>query len=655
MKLFDLTLRNVQRNFRLYTIYLVSMIIGVVIHFTFSSLMFNRDILDMLENRRNFRNGVMIASIVVFLFIIFFILYANSFFMRQRQKEFGLYLLLGLQERQLTLMVFYETLILSSISLAAGIGLGGLLSKLFGMLLVNLMQYDQVISLSFPLPAIGTTVALFLALAVIISIQSHYAIRRVQLMELFHAKEKMEKPIAFSGLLALLSILLLAQACMIISRGIKSVIWQDYPLFGMIAVTVGIIGGTYLFFRQFVGWLLAAISRGKNYFEGNTVLWTSSLRFQVQGNTANLTFISLTGLAVILLTCFVVINYKVQFDSVEQNIPNHIAFQSLDAERNNKIQAMIQSSEHGIKDYRTLEAVAAQPVTDMKQAFDEPEYFMPELLVVPVNAYNELTVLRGGDQPLKLEGQEAVSLAKGTNLAQIYEPGTAPEFKIRAGSEAALHLVEKKDYALLGWSTIPGSSRGKKPAVIVVSDGMYQQLRVDAEVRSFELYQIGNATRGEALSREIQAIVRQVPEAYYSSFPDVYSAQIESSSLLLFSGAFLALISVFALASVIYFRQLRVATEEQQQYAILRKIGVESRQMRSVIRKQLLFIFAPPLVLAVWHSWFIIKYYLLETLTEYPGLSDAVWGILGVYFLVYVLFYLSSANLYYKIVNQHVR
>src|SRR5690606_14844417 len=181
MSLWNLSWRNVQRNFRLYSIYLFSMITGVIIHFTFSSLMFNDDILAALENKENFQQGVIIASVVVFLFIIFFILYANSFFMKQRQKEFGMYLLFGMSERQIALMVFFETLLLSIISLISGMLIGGLLSKFSGMLLMNLMQYDNVISIAFPAEAIGSTILLFILLILIISIQSYWSIGRVQL------------------------------------------------------------------------------------------------------------------------------------------------------------------------------------------------------------------------------------------------------------------------------------------------------------------------------------------------------------------------------------------------------------------------------------------------------------------------------------------
>lgn len=654
MKLFDLTLRNVRRNFRLYTIYLVSMIIGVMIHFTFSALMFNPDILDMVKNRGNFQNGIRIASVVVFVFIIVFILYANSFFMRQRKREFGLYLLLGLSERQITWMVFYETLILSGISLCAGILLGGFLSKLFGMLLMKLMQYDQTVSFSFPLQAIGTTAALFLLLSVIIAVQSHIAIRRVQLVELFHAGETAEKPIRPSPVLALLAVLLLGEAVFVLSRGMNSALWREHATVCMMLTAVGVIGGTYLFFRQFSGWILSVISRRRRYYEGNTVLWSSSLRFQVRGNTSNLTFITLAGAAIILLTSFVVVNYRVQFDAVRMNVPNGIAFEYPGERTSSAIRSTIEASEHPVKDYRRLELIRTQAVTDRSVAFENPQYYEEPVLLMAAKDYNGLVSWRGDDEQVQLRGEEAVSLSQGTDLARTYPPDAQPEFIVGAASRITFRLAEMKDYALLGWATIPGHSMEKKPAVIVVSDGAFEQARPAGEAVVLELYQISDPEHAEDLSAEVYRLAGEGarPGWYYSSYADVYSIQIESSSLLLFAAAFLALIAVFALASVVYFRQLKVATEEARQYAVLRKLGVDNSRIRSAIRKQLVFIFAPPLILAVVFSWLVIRYYMLESLTDFPDLPRIVVSILGIYGLVYLFFYLSSASLYYRIVNQ---
>lgn len=150
-----------------------------------------------------------------------------------------------------------------------------------------------------------------------------------------------------------------------------------------------------------------------------------------------------------------------------------------------------------------------------------------------------------------------------------------------------------------------------KPAVLIISDEAYQNLKSKAKTIHFEIYEIENEKQAESLSTDIHAIVTKKPDTYYSSFADVYSKQIEGSSLMLFAAAFLAVIALFALASVIYFKQLREATEEQRQYSILRKIGTADRDLKSVIRKQLLFVFFPPLVLGILHSWLILKYYIL--------------------------------------------
>lgn len=652
MSLLELTRRNIKRNFRLYTIYLISMIIGVIIQFTFSALMYNEDIINALKNKENFQMGVMIATVVIFLFIIFFILYANSFFMKQRKKEFGMYLLFGMSETQITLMIFYENLIIGGFSLVSGMLIGGLLSKFFGMLLMNLMEYTNVISLNFPIEAIGSTVILFFLLAVIISIQSFFMIRRVQLIELFHAHSKMEKAFKSSPFLALLSILLLGISIYCISRGIESVLWQEHAKIVLVTVTIGIIGGTYLFFRQFTGWLLEFISSRKNYREGNTVLWASSLKFQIRSNTLNLTFITLFSAILILLIGFVTINYKVQFEAVGRNLPNDIAYQSINKETNDKIERLIKKSDHQIENHETIDGIVSKAKSDRKLAFEEPSYFSEEIFLFSETTYNQIVSNRGDDLKVELKGTEAVSLSQGTDFGEVFEVNKRPEFSIMTNQEKTFSLVEKKDYALLGWATSPHGSMDKKLSVLVISDEAYFELKDHADKQQYEIYTIKNAKNAESLSKEIYSVVTKTPNAYYSSFADVYSKQIESSSLMLFSACFLAIIALFALASVIYFKQLREATEEQKQYAILRKIGVNNKVMKNVIRKQLLFVFMPPLVLGIIHSWLILKYYMLDSVQDFPELTNVILGVLIVYTLIYCLFYLSSTSIYYKIVNQ---
>lgn len=652
MSLMQLSWRNIKRDFRLYAIYFISMLIGVIIHFTFSSLMFNDDILVAIKHKNNFQLGASIASVVVFLFIIFFILYANSFFMKQRKKEFGMYLLYGMSEGQVAFMVFLETVFLSAISLISGILIGGLLSKFFGMLLMNLMQYDEVISFSFPIEAVGSIILLFVILIGIISVQSYLSVRRVQLVELFHAKAKMEKPLKFSAWLSILSILLLGTAFFLITRKGDSVFWMDYTLASMLTVTVGLIGGTYLFFRQFFGWVLEKISRGTKYVEGNKMLWISSLRFSIRGNTLNLTFISLFSALLIFLVGFVAINYTAHFYSAEKEFPNHLAFTTQDEQTQKQIEQIIEEA-HPITHHARIEGLSATPITDRGIAYDRRylNNFTEQFLLFSESQFNDVVSLRGDSSQVNVQAQEAVVLAQGVPNPTQFTEGDRPKFTVKLKEETTFNLVEIKSYALLSKPTDADSDVGKKPSVLIISDEAFAKLKLEAVLASFDIYQIKDARNSIAVSDQVYDLVSKTPESYYAAFVVMYSIDIESSSLLLFSIAFLAVIALFALGSIIYFKQLREATEEQRQYAILRKMGVDDSEIKGIIRKQLLFVFLPPVLLGMLHSWFLLVYPAMEEVKDMPQIAPIIAGVLILYFVIYTLFYFSSTSIYYKIVS----
>ena len=433
MKLLDLSWRNVRRNFRIYSIYLISMIIVVVIQYTFSSLIFNEDVLAALENEENFQVGLIAASIVVFLFIIFFILYANTFFMNQRKKEF---------------------------------------------------------------------------------------------------------------------------------------------------------------------------------------------------------------------------DYAVQLDGSTKNFPNDIAFESQDEHIQHQIETLIHESNHPVITHETIEGILVNPVTNRDVAFEQSDYLTEDILLFSETQFNDIVALRGDDQEVNLHGQEAIVLSKIDTPKQFTQDDQS-EFTVKVGDESTFHLIERKDYALLGpASNLSNTNVFLHLAIFIISDEAYATIQNSQNTQMYELYQIENAKDASALSAQIQAIVSQSPDIYYSAFADGYAIQAESSALLLFTAAFLAVIAVFALGSIIYFKQLREATDEQKQYAILRKIGVSNTEMKKVIRKKLLFVFLPPLILGMLHSLFIMNYSIFEEVRDFPQLTSIMWAILIIYFVIYFLFYVSSTNLYYKIVNQ---
>ncbi|MCM3391121.1 ABC transporter permease [Cytobacillus oceanisediminis] len=647
MNLVDLSWRNMKRNFRLYTIYFISMFVGVVIYFTFSGLMFNKDVVAAIQNKENYKMVISLASVIVFLFIVFFILYANSFFMKQRKKEFGMYLLYGMKERQVAAMVFFETLFLSAISVFSGILIGGLLSKFFGAVLMNLMRYNEDISFAFPLEAIVSTVLLFALLIIIITIQSYFNVRRVQLVELFHAKEKRDKPFTFSFGLALLSIILIAGSYYMITIG-DTDIWKDHFKETLAAVTVALIAGTYLFFRQFSGWMLQKLSQRKNYFIGSKMLWISSLRFSIRGNTVNFTFNSLISAIVIFTVGFIAVDYAVKGEVVKKEFPNHIAFSTQDDATQRQIEQLMNDS-HPIIDHETITGIQTEKIQNRNAFFSHPEYYTEEFYLFPESQLNAIVDLRKAGEKADLEGEEAIVLTRGIDEPEKYK-SSQPEMTVL--EDNTFRVVEKIRYPLLSIPTSPGGNTQPQPSVLIISNEAFENLREHHTLSSFEIYQIEDPKTSNDVSREIYDLVMKTEGAYYSAYIDMYSIDTESSSLILFSVAFFAVIALFALGSVIYFKQLREATEEREHYAILRKIGVDDKEMKKIIRKQLLFVFLPPLLLGLLHSWFLLYYTVILVIKDLPSLTAIIFSVMGLYVLTYLIFYISSVSIYYKIVSE---
>ncbi|WP_229521668.1 ABC transporter permease [Paenibacillus monticola] len=624
------------------------MFVGVVIYFTFSGLMFNEDVVAAIQNKENYKTVIFIASIIVFLFIVFFILYANSFFMKQRKKEFGMYLLYGMKERQIATMVFFETLFLSTISVSSGIVIGGLLSKFFGAVLMNLMHYNDNISFAFPLEAIALTILLFALLIGIITIQSYFNVRRVQLVELFHAKEKMDKPLKFSMPLALLSILLIVASYFTITIADDTDIWKNHLEETLIATAVALIIGTYLFFRQFSGWILQKMSQSKNYFSGNKMLWISSLRFSIRGNTINFTFNSLISAIIIFAVGFIAVDYAVKADVVKKEFPNHFAFSTQDDATQQQIEQIMNGS-HPIMGHKSITGIQTEKIPNRKMLYSYPEYYTEEFYLFPESQFNAVVDLRGVGEKVDLEGEEVIVLARGLDEPTKY---TSPQLEITLLEDHTFRVVEKIRYPLLSIPTSPGGDTDLQPSVLVISDEAFEDLKENRTLTSYEIYQIEDPKTSNDISRKIYDIVMKTEGAYYSAYIDMYSVDTESSSLVLFSVAFFAVIALFALGSVIYFKQLREATEAREHYAILRKIGVDDKEIKKIIRKQLLFVFLPPLILGLVHSWFLLYYTVILVIKDSPSLTTIIFSVMGVYVLTYLIFYVSSTSIYYKIINE---
>jgi putative ABC transport system permease protein len=179
-----------------------------------------------------------------------------------------------------------------------------------------------------------------------------------------------------------------------------------------------------------------------------------------------------------------------------------------------------------------------------------------------------------------------------------------------------------------------------------VSDEFFKQLEKDISPLNMEVYNLTNEDDAKQLTKDIQSILPD--KAAFSSFYADYASGLESSGLMIFMGGFLGLVFLVATGSIIYFKQLTEAHSDKGRYEILHKIGVTKKEIRKSISKQVLFIFALPLLVGISHCAVALK--ALSNLLQ-TNLVIPVIICIGVYACIYIVYYFMTVNAYYKIVT----
>ena len=182
---------------------------------------------------------------------------------------------------------------------------------------------------------------------------------------------------------------------------------------------------------------------------------------------------------------------------------------------------------------------------------------------------------------------------------------------------------------------------------LVVSNELFSKLANETNLVNIEAYKITNEDDAKILTKDIQSLLPE--EAYFSNFYSNYAQGMESSGLIIFMGGFLGLVFLAATGSIIYFKQLTEANIDKERYEILHKIGVNKKEVKKSIARQILFIFALPLIAGIAHS--IVALTALSRLMQ-TNLVIPVFICIGIYVCIYIAYYFLTVNTYYKIVTK---
>ncbi|BAH42415.1 probable ABC transporter permease protein [Brevibacillus brevis NBRC 100599] len=639
MTLFSIARKNIRKNFTNYFIYFASMIFSIVIYFTFVSLKYDDSIQLAAEGSNKISSVFSGASVVLMIFVAIFIWYSNAFFTRKRKGEVGLYSLLGVRKKQIGRMLFYENFIMGIIALLIGIALGSVLSKFFVAVLMKVMGYDAIANFSVSSEAIIDTITVFSIITFINSLQGYRLIYRFKLIELFRADQESEKEPRTSWITAILSVPLIGFGYWLTLQNIfESAIWRKVGIMATpLLILLTVILGTYLLFGVFSVTLLKRLrNHKKSYWYGINVIGISQLLYRMKGNARTLTIIAVLSATTLTSVGTAYSLYYNNRSTVEKVNPNSMMFIATDSRLTKQVEELISKHlNHEVLYHRTIPVIQMDVDTsDLDVGSNERTY-----TVMSNREFNQLTQLQGKDDVLSLQAQEAVL------LDPFYMEGISPQYvgtrlPLKAkGGEVIITIKDRKDYNVLNLQTVFST--------IVVSDELFVRLQHEVNQASLVAYAITQEDQAKQLTKEIQAILPE--KARFASFYQDYAQGLETSGLLIFMGGFLGLVFLAATGSIIYFKQLTEAHADKGRYEILYKIGVRKKEIKKTIAKQVLFIFALPLLAGIAHS--AVALTPLSRMLQ-MNLVVPVVICMAIYTCMYTAYYFLTVHAYYKIVTK---
>lgn len=634
MTLFSLARKNIARNFSKYFLYIASMVFSIVIYFTFVTLKYSDTIAKKTASSQKLDSLMSGVAVILLLFVAIFIAYSNSFFMKKRKKEVALYALLGVRNRQIGLMLFFENLLLGLFSLVIGVILGFLCSKGFMTILIHLMGYDVIAPFTFSSSAALNTAIVFLAIFLVTSFQGYRLIYRFKLIDLFHASKKGEVVPKPSMMIAILGVLLISIGYWLALQDIfTSKVWLavGFLIIALIILTTVIVG-TFLLFHSVTGFVLVVMKRNEKWlWRGLHLMTISQLVYRIRGNARTLTLIAILSAATVTAGGAVYGLYYNINDQVITADPNTFMYEQTDSKHDQQVSSVLPD----VKYDENIEALSVTFHTEqLNSAFNNSDKRI--YTIINEKTYNRLATIQKKEK-IDVNNANAVILDIG------YDERFSPKYKGKT-----ISTEENTILTFQSFQTQSVLNTGTAGITVVVSNEYYKMLKEDGEVLNYRVIGVDKA------SAELsEKVAKYLPEkAQFSSAPQDLQTGIESVGSLLFVGGFLGLVFLAATGSIIYFKVLTEAEEDKYQYNMLHKMGVSAKEMRKTIASQVFVIFFVPLAVGLLHSAIALKAFSSLLMMD---LVKPVLMWMVAYTVIYGLYYILTVFSYGRIITQNNR
>ena len=668
---------GLRKNKRLFTPYLLTCVCMVMMFYILSFLG-SPETCALLPRGSNTTGKILnLGSFVIFVFSAIFLYYTNSFLVRRREREFGLYNVLGMNKRNLARIVTWESLITAALSLVLGLALGIVLSKLAELGLVNMLGGDINYRIRIDVDSLTRALGLYAIIFAVIWLSTVVRVGRSSAVALLRSESVGEKPPKANWLLGLAGVVILAAAYYLavsITNPLDAIIWF------FVAVLLVIIG-TYLLLVAGSVLLCRVLQKNKKYYyRPEHFVSVSSMAYRMKRNGAGLASVCIIATMILVMISSSSCLYFGAEDAVMTRFPRETNI-TLNAENTAQLEdANLDIYRKGIADYAAEHDIPVKNVQDYRfvnlsgilDGDTAQCYYRRAGVSVSYADIRDFYIISAKDYAAKTG--ETVSLADDEVLLLTnkcsYDRGT-----LTLSMENVSHTWRVK--SVQSGSIVPPSVGGLVAQItLIVNDpaaaveGFRTRDEDDMTLLRFEwIYGFDTGLDDEASidfeSDLTSAIGQLVPETDNENFG--YSYLMTNSrggasedfygsyGALFFIGIMLTLVFMLAAVLILYYKQISEGYEDQKRFEIMQKVGMTKKEIRRSIDSQLLTVFFLPLLLAGVHLAFAFPMIrrLLELFSLYNvGLFVTTTLVsFGAFALLYTIVYRLTAKAYYNIVS----
>ncbi len=589
------------------------------------------------------------------LFCAGFLFYTNSFLIRRRKKEFGLYNILGLEKKHISKIIFTENSMICVVSIIFGLLLGILFSRLLTFSLYSLIKFDLHYQFEVNIRALTFTMFVFVLIFTVIGISNIVSVYRTNIIDMLNANKKAEKAHKSSVFMLVIGVATLATG-----YGIALTIEDIFSALNLFVLAILLVcTATYCFFSALGSTVLKALKHNKKfYFKPENFTAVSGLMYRIKKNVVGLTVICILSTGIIMALSTTISMYAGFDDILDYRYSHDIKFTVKTEELNfhevDEIKGNINTAFDGIEDLKSYShfyffgsdtgnySFLTEKEVGAMSIYEPEGEIITYFVAMNETGYENMTNIN-----VTLDDNEIILSGELSETTSFYLFDT--DYLVVNTSPDLLGLLD--DYSIY-----------TNAQVVVMSDNEYNSFYEksgQAQMSHSIYFNLGNSTNvnNETLSEFTQANKNDV----YSISNTIKSENVDDFYSIyggfLFVGIFLGTLFLIFVLLILYYKQIVEGYEDRENYAIMKKVGMSKNIIKKSINRQIIFVFLLPIVMAIIHIAFSFKAITvilkMFNLINIPLFTMCTLGTIGVFFVVYVLMYYFTSKVYHRIVNDN--